>query len=67
VGSRTHAKLADASRQAMVALVTDDEESMEDEGQDVETELERTLIQDETMSELGAGLEESNSEENYES
>ena len=67
VGSRTHAKLADASRQAMVALVTDDEESMEDEGQDVETELERTLIQEETMSEIGADLEESNSEENYES
>ena len=31
VGSRTHAKLADASRQAMVALVTDDEESKEEE------------------------------------
>ena len=67
VGSRTHAKLADASRQAMVALVTDDEESMEDEGQNVETELERTLNQEEIMSELGADLEESNSEDNYES
>jgi hypothetical protein len=31
VGSRSHAKLADASREAMVALVTDDEESMEEE------------------------------------
>jgi len=30
VGSRTHAKLADASRVAMVALVTDDDESMEE-------------------------------------
>jgi hypothetical protein len=31
VGSRSHAKLADASREAMVALVTDDEQSMEEE------------------------------------
>jgi len=31
VGARSHAKLADASREAMVALVTDDEESMEEE------------------------------------
>ncbi|KAL7537276.1 hypothetical protein ACHAWF_005721 [Thalassiosira exigua] len=31
VGSRTHAKLADASRVAMLALVTDDEDSVEEE------------------------------------
>lgn len=37
VGSRTHAKLADASRVAMVALVTDDDISMEE--QEVEEEL----------------------------
>lgn len=30
VGSRSHAKLADASRVAMVALVTDDDQSMEE-------------------------------------
>lgn len=33
VGSRTHAKLEDASRVAMMALVTDDEESFEEEEQ----------------------------------
>merc|ERR1712083_704561 len=38
VGTRTHAKLADASRVAMVALVTDDEESMEEE--ETKTEME---------------------------
>ena len=37
VGARSHAKLADASRVAMVALVTDDENSIEEEGK---TELE---------------------------
>ena len=37
VGSRTHAKLADASRVAMVALVTDDDISMAE--QEVEEEL----------------------------
>ncbi|KAL3822424.1 hypothetical protein ACHAXA_007431 [Cyclostephanos tholiformis] len=36
VGSRTHAKLADASRQAMEALVTDDEERKEDDNDQVE-------------------------------
>jgi hypothetical protein len=52
VGSRTHAKLADASRQAMVALVTDDEESMEEENDQAElAELEST-IHEETDLEL---------------
>jgi hypothetical protein len=42
VGSRTHAKLADASRVAMVALVTDDDQSMEEvqEEEEEHTELE---------------------------
>jgi len=46
VGSRTHAKLADASRVAMVALVTDDDESMEEvqEGEEEQTELESEIV-----------------------
>mmetsp|Transcript_29588 Transcript_29588/g.46476 ORF Transcript_29588/g.46476 Transcript_29588/m.46476 type:complete len:627 (+) Transcript_29588:428-2308(+) len=45
VGSRTHAKLADASRVAMVALVTDDDQSMEEvqEGEEEQTELESEI------------------------
>ena len=45
VGSRTHAKLADASRVAMVALVTDDDQSMEEvqEGEEEKTELESEI------------------------
>eukprot|EP00578_Thalassiosira_sp_NH16_P012973 CAMPEP_0181118976 /NCGR_PEP_ID=MMETSP1071-20121207/23361_1 /TAXON_ID=35127 /ORGANISM="Thalassiosira sp., Strain NH16" /LENGTH=736 /DNA_ID=CAMNT_0023203503 /DNA_START=536 /DNA_END=2746 /DNA_ORIENTATION=+ len=39
VGSRSHAKLADASRVAMVALVTDDEGSMEEEEEEERTRL----------------------------
>lgn len=39
VGTRTHAKLADATRQAMTALVTDDEQSMEEEEQEEQMEL----------------------------
>ena len=42
VGARSHAKLADASRVAMVALVTDDEESMEEE--ETKTEMEEGEI-----------------------
>eukprot|EP00984_Skeletonema_dohrnii_P001278 scaffold395_cov128-Skeletonema_dohrnii-CCMP3373.AAC.8 len=44
VGSRTHAKLADASRVAMVALVTDDDQSME-EVQEEEEQTEQSEIE----------------------
>ncbi|KAL3822425.1 hypothetical protein ACHAXA_007432 [Cyclostephanos tholiformis] len=66
VGSRTHAKLADASRQAMVALVTDDEESMEEEVQEEETEIENSRIHEPNMSEQEADLEETKFDENDE-
>ena len=54
VGSRTHAKLADASRVAMVALVTDDDQSMEEvhEGEEEKTELE-SEIESELSSAVG--------------
>ncbi len=64
VGSRTHAKLADASRQAMVALVTDDEESMEEEAQEEETEPENSRIHETTMSEEKSDLKDSQFDEN---
>lgn len=40
VGSRSHAKLADASRVAMVALVTDDDQSMEEVREEEEEQIE---------------------------
>jgi len=54
VGSRIHAKLADASRVAMVALVTDDDQSMEEvhEGEEEKTELE-SEIESELSSAVG--------------
>jgi len=54
VGSRTHAKLADASRVAMVALVTDDDQSMEEvrEGEEEQTELD-SEIETELSSAVG--------------
>ncbi|KAK1748786.1 hypothetical protein QTG54_000725 [Skeletonema marinoi] len=42
VGSRTHAKLADASRVAMVALVTDDDQSMEEVQEEEEEQTEQS-------------------------
>jgi hypothetical protein len=62
VGSRTHAKLADASRVAMVALVTDDDESMEEvqEGEEEQTELESEI---ETGSSSAVGMLKSESDE----
>jgi len=45
VGSRTHAKLADASRVAMVALVTDDDQSMEEVQEEEEEQTERSEIE----------------------
>ena len=50
VGSRTHAKLADASRVAMVALVTDDDQSMEEVQ---EEEEEQTQMDSESETETG--------------
>jgi len=62
VGSRTHAKLADASRVAMVALVTDDDESMEEvqEGEEEQTELESEI---ETRPSSAVGMLKSESDE----
>ncbi|KAL3774268.1 hypothetical protein ACHAW5_005939 [Stephanodiscus triporus] len=57
VGSRTHAKLADASRQAMVALVTDDEESMEEENDQVELAELESNIHEETDLEVSKSEE----------
>mmetsp|Transcript_39091 Transcript_39091/g.84298 ORF Transcript_39091/g.84298 Transcript_39091/m.84298 type:complete len:723 (+) Transcript_39091:638-2806(+) len=48
VGSRSHAKLEDASRVAMMALVTDDEESVEEEGEGENTEMENERLEEET-------------------
>ncbi|KAL7537375.1 hypothetical protein ACHAXR_007782 [Thalassiosira sp. AJA248-18] len=53
VGSRSHAKLADASRVAMMALVTDDEDSVEEQGvghggAGGRTEMEDQGVQEET-------------------
>mmetsp|Transcript_23144 Transcript_23144/g.49517 ORF Transcript_23144/g.49517 Transcript_23144/m.49517 type:complete len:412 (-) Transcript_23144:113-1348(-) len=48
VGSRSHAKLEDASRVAMMALVTDDEESVEEEGAGENTEMENQTLEGET-------------------
>mmetsp|Transcript_22611 Transcript_22611/g.38742 ORF Transcript_22611/g.38742 Transcript_22611/m.38742 type:complete len:682 (-) Transcript_22611:142-2187(-) len=45
VGSKSHAKLEDASRVAMMALVTDDEESVEEEGET--TQMENEQVQEE--------------------
>jgi len=45
VGSRTHAKLADASRVAMVALVTDDDQSMEEVQEEEEEQTEQSEIE----------------------
>lgn len=45
VGARSHAKLADASREALVALVTDDENSLDE--QEEKTELEHQQRDDE--------------------
>mmetsp|Transcript_8958 Transcript_8958/g.16143 ORF Transcript_8958/g.16143 Transcript_8958/m.16143 type:complete len:706 (-) Transcript_8958:157-2274(-) len=47
VGSRSHAKLEDASRVAMMALVTDDEESVEEEGEGENTEMENEKLEEE--------------------
>ena len=54
VGARSHAKLADASRLAMVALVTDDEESMEEETKTEMEEGER-IEEEETKTEMEEG------------
>lgn len=53
VGARSHAKLADASRVAMVALVTDDEGSTEEEEAGETTELESPIVREETMTDEG--------------
>lgn len=44
VGSRSHAKLADASRVAMVALVTDDDQSMEEVREEEEEQRDRKSV-----------------------
>ena len=63
VGSRSHAKLADASRVAMVALVTDDDQSMAEVREDEEEQTEMESGSESGISSSLGKLKSSDSDE----
>ena len=58
VGSRSHAKLEDASRVAMMALVTDDEGSVTEEAGATEAENDASDMEDAVAGTEDAGFPE---------